>query len=396
VTRPLAIDDLLPGFDGAGVAWFDRQPMLFRGVVAGRPDLLPTSRSVDEILQSPLLPAAYVRITRDGVPLHPQAYTRLSTGVPKVQVVDPGAVLQSFRSGATISINDVHELWPPARAMLRPLAASLACRTEAVLFATPAGKPGFAPHMDPLGVVIVQGEGSKSWRVWPTRTDGPRTQETFDGADLGEPLLATTLVEGDVLYLPHGTPHAAAATKEQSVHASLGIWPRTWQDLVAAAVGEQLRSVDGSDFVALTPDNLPALGKTLGERLDEITRAIHELGPETVLGNVRRRLLGALLPAEPDGLERARALDGCSAEQPFWLTATPVSVLGRDKQRAEVAINGIRMRLPTSTLDEIARQRREGGPLTAAELCPQASPGRALAIAKQLARVGLLAIEPVR
>ena len=70
-------------------------------------------------------------------------------------------------------------------------------------------------------------------------------------------------------------------------------------------------------------------------------------------------------------------------------------VLDPGEERSEVRINGIRMRLPTVTVDQIARLRPRGGPLTATELCPKVSADRALSIAKQLARIGLLTTHPV-
>ncbi len=59
----------------------------------------------------------------------------------------------------------------------------------------------------------------------------PLSEET-----LNPPLMEIELAEGDILYLPSGTPHSAVAEDETSLHVGIGIDPPKIADVLAAYI----------------------------------------------------------------------------------------------------------------------------------------------------------------
>lgn len=100
---------------------------------------------------------------------------------------------------------------------------------------------GFAPHFDDVDVYILQVEGAKRWRVYaPLQGHAlPRySSRDFNDAEIGEPLLDTILRPGDLLYLPRGTIHQAAALEgHHSMHLTVSAEQRhTWGDFMEVAI----------------------------------------------------------------------------------------------------------------------------------------------------------------
>jgi len=85
-----------------------------------------------------------------------------------------------------------------------------------------------AAHSDPADVYIVQLEGTKHWEIWQT----PKVRRAGDDKDsfpsLPDPVLDMSLQPGDVLYIPHNTPHRAAAEGSVSLHLTVVASPRSW------------------------------------------------------------------------------------------------------------------------------------------------------------------------
>lgn len=390
----LSIEDLVPDLAAFVRTSFDLRPALHPGAMSHRLDLLPTAASLDDLLELDALPAGLVRMTRPGQGLASSSYTRPSgTGSADV-VVDRSKIMQLFRSGATLTINDLQRVSPPALELVRLLGTTFACRSEATAFATPAGRSGFAPHADELGVVVVQSEGTKNWRVWPTDLAGPRTRATFTDDELGDPILQVTLEPGDVLYLPQGTPHAAAATHDQSVHLSLGLRPLSWNDVVSAVVGRVLDGSSRSSFPALTESISAELAADLRRHLATLRTRLDALDAKESLSGLRRSLLEELFEA-PSGLADLRQLDECSADQLFRTTDDAIEVLQDGDERCVVRVDGVTVTLPAVIVSTLASRQCANRSLTCRQIYPEVPLERAMSIAKQLTRLGALSLVPM-
>src|SRR5262249_29294348 len=141
--------------------------------------------------------------------------------------VDPRRIYAHFRAGKTLIHGGLNLTRPNLRALCRSMTDRFAAKNEAVAFLTPAGPPG-GTHSDPTDVYVVQLEGTKRWRIWPT----PEVRRVGDDKDsfpsLPEPVLDVSLQPGDVLYIPHSTPHQASAEGSVSLHVTVVTSPRMW------------------------------------------------------------------------------------------------------------------------------------------------------------------------
>jgi ribosomal protein L16 Arg81 hydroxylase len=184
----------------------------------------------------------YIGLNR---PVSSYSQTRRIRGDIVTDCVTPERVYEHFRSGAVIEWFSLNHFFPNLRELTTMLAERFAVRSEAVGFLTPAGTTeGSGCHEDPVDIFIIQIEGSKSWRLWDTaRPHRPEVVRHPPG-ELGEPSLEFDLEPGDVLYMPHNTPHQVTAKDEMSLHLSVAIKPRPWSDLLTRVVEDIVDSGD--------------------------------------------------------------------------------------------------------------------------------------------------------
>src|SRR6266849_1347991 len=187
-------------------------------------------------------------------------------------MVNPGG-------GATVTWDSLNHILPSARRMLEPFARAFASSAEVLLFMTPAGHDGLTPHCDSIEVFVVQVNGTKSWKVWDTPDTRPGQEVTYGLAELGEPALEVTLCPGDVLYVPHGTPHAATAKGAMSVHLSVGGEPRRWRDLLRDTVAALLEAEGFHDVPALAIGDEGTMASELSGKLELLQYMITKLDP---------------------------------------------------------------------------------------------------------------------
>lgn len=97
---------------------------------------------------------------------------------------------------------------------------------------TPPRAQGLEPHYDDHDVLVMQLHGSKRWRLhhevkWPRRPMTEALPRQYIKAAPQE----LTLTPGDVLYLPRGFVHEAAALETSSLHLTLSLQPATWANV---------------------------------------------------------------------------------------------------------------------------------------------------------------------
>ncbi|MBT2531244.1 hypothetical protein J7E83_03710 [Arthrobacter sp. ISL-48] len=362
-----------------------RPSVIRAGVKHGSPTLL-SSKDVDDVLESPLLPVEYVRMSRSGDAIRREAYTDVVGEARKYSTVNYVSVMQLFLSGATLCINSFEDLSPSVRSLLKTMVAYSGTEANAVVFTTPPGNSGFAPHSDPLDVVVVQTEGTKDWKVWPRRSLGA---ETFTEHDLGEPILVTTLEPGDLLILPRGTPHKATASSEQSIHLSVTVHEpadeRAADDLLSH-FGETIEKaiVDAShqksDFEQVK------MLTALKAELHALSK-LDSLHPKssTVFSQVNRR------EREKVTLADLKRVSGAGPDSLFQRTTVPTSVVGEEEgQKFRLSIEGIVVTVPHKTFEVLQDQRLRSGVFSAAQIFNHLDLPAALKAAKTFARLGVL------
>ncbi|QLE85832.1 cupin domain-containing protein [Shewanella sp. Scap07] len=101
-----------------------------------------------------------------------------------------------------------------------------------VSFATPGG--GVGPHIDNYDVFLLQGSGSRRWKVGDIGHYRPRNGDTHTALiDDFDPMLEVTLEKGDMLYIPPGFPHCAK-TLSTALSYSIGFRAPSQQELFSS------------------------------------------------------------------------------------------------------------------------------------------------------------------
>jgi ribosomal protein L16 Arg81 hydroxylase len=256
---------------------FNKKPILRRGALREKHAELLTVDDLEGLLRSGTARLPYVRVTKNGDPVHPMSYTKLLRvqGEYFADAVVPEQVLGLFRSGATITWNTINHLHAGVRGLTTMLGAKFSTKCDAVAFLTPSGTEGFRPHHDPVDVFVVHLHGRKRWQVWglPETRKGDAAQ--FSREDLGDPLLSEVLEPGDVMYMPYGTPHVAMAEGGVSLHLSVVVRPRMWGDLVQQVV--QSVVAENPAFTTYPYVNVDNVGELLVGAKEMLGTLIEEL-----------------------------------------------------------------------------------------------------------------------
>lgn len=129
------------------------------------------------------------------------------------------------------AVNHWHE---PSAELVRPFRVLPDWRLDDLMisFSVPGG--GVGPHIDQYDVFIIQGMGSRRWRVGdklPMRQFCPHPALLH--VDPFTPIIDEDLEPGDILYIPPGFPHDGF-THETALNYSVGFRGPNGRDLVSS------------------------------------------------------------------------------------------------------------------------------------------------------------------
>lgn len=381
-------EDVVGGRDRFFSEHFDKRTLLRKGALADQVDSLISLRQLDDILALETVTPAYLRVAKDGKGVSPKAYTRTGShpGVPLVETVAPEKVYELFRSGGTVTWNSLEQIVPAVRRLTDVFADEFACDSEAVAFLTPAGNDGYAPHHDPVDVFVLQLEGTKAWNIWSPPADRSSSEATYAPEQLGPPDMETLLEPGDVLYLPYGTPHAAAAKDSMSLHISIIVRRKSWRDLVLETVRELLDTDDFNGFPHLGDGS--GRGVLSAQLSDKLNMARDQLATVDVVAEAQR-LVALGRGTVPREFERLSQLDSIGPETKLRRSASPVTIEEGGQGRSGLIVNGHKVTVP-KTIASMVRELDSGGDVTAEHFLSGESPVRSVSAAQGLARLGVL------
>lgn len=167
--------------------------------------------------------------------LHRSAY------VDSAGFIDRGSVAELHRGGATIILQQAHQIEPPLGRLCRGLEHVFSCHVQTNLYLTPPNAQGFKTHYDNHDVLVIQISGEKAWRLYDKPVDTPYRGEGFEAGKYESGALKQDFVlkAGDCAYVPRGLMHDALTSGEEpSLHITVGLIVRTWADLMLEAVSE--------------------------------------------------------------------------------------------------------------------------------------------------------------
>ncbi len=212
-----------------------------------------------------------VRVAKDGTVLGDAAFVRQGAtiaGKPLSGLVDPRKALALFADGATVVFQGLHRYHPPLTDLVTRLELELGHPCQANAYLTPPGSQGFAVHSDSHDVFVFQTHGTKLWEVHHPR--GERRCDLHEDCRIDDVLLRPGLS----MYLPTGTPHAARAQDDASLHVTIGINQLTWRGAVRRSLDALLAQVDDHHLPAGWTERPELLAEGLAERLGMLSEAL--------------------------------------------------------------------------------------------------------------------------
>ncbi|MET0228909.1 MAG: cupin domain-containing protein [Actinomycetes bacterium] len=378
-----------------------KAPLLRRGAGPDGFDDLLSLDDVDRFLSttSPRTPA--FRMVSDGKPLPPSAYTRSGRmgSVPLADLADPGKVFDQFAGGATIVLQSLQRYWPPLTAFSRQLELFLTHPVQVNAYLTPPSSRGLGVHHDTHDVFVLQVHGRKLWQVWDAAVPFPlgHQKQLPAGAQAPteEPRVSAELAPGDCLYVPRGFRHAARTAETASLHLTVGMLTRNWNDLLREVVELATEEAWFRESLPVGFADDPAgLQASLADRVEELRRFLDKVD----LAKVADRAAGRFWANRPPPLEgQLRAL----------LTLEELddhTVLRRRSGTTwQLRVTGVRLQLllgdrtltMPAALEPAVRQLLADDRCTPADLAGHLDGPSRLVLARRLVREGLLQPTPV-
>lgn len=374
-----------------------RAPHLVRSADPGAFADLLTVADVDRIITASGVRTPAVRLIERGVPVPPSRYVRTARMGSRTvtDLVDPGRLLDLHASGATIVLQGLQRSSPGVQSFCRDLERTLTHAVQANAYLTPAGAQGLRVHHDTHDVFALQVSGRKRWVVHEPVVEDPLPGQAWAADEASTaPLLDVELTAGDVLYVPRGTPHAAATVDEPSLHLTIGVVQTTWHDLLQRLVD---RARDDVRFRAALPAGWAAdagdgAAAAVGAGvLRDLAAWIAAHDIDVLLDEEARRFWGsrpAVLRGQLPLLHRLGGIADATLVEPRPLVAWR---LERTDDAIVVVVADRRVSLPRR-VEAAVRQLLEGGRIAVRDLSDHLDePGRAVLV-RRLVREGLLVV----
>ncbi|PYR67021.1 MAG: hypothetical protein DMF88_14330 [Acidobacteria bacterium] len=261
------------------------------------------------------LDAKWIRLVnnRPGGPM--REFQRPGQGVSMDRILD------AYREGTTVVLNDLQRRWPPIRDLASRLwhdfndAAELPLRAVGVnAYLSPPNAEGLAAHFDSHCVFILQISGRKTWTLYDEREELPSPDGLDPSASRatradapGTRVHEVTLASGDFVYIPRGLVHKAQTADSHSLHLAVGLYPCTWGEVLADAIRSVpacRRSLPRGSLSGthLSPETQRAFASVMQSVVDRTSAATAIGLARTEIERLRERL-------QSRGFERCHAVE---------------------------------------------------------------------------------------
>jgi hypothetical protein len=335
-------------------------------------------------------------MVKDGKPLSPSAYTKSGRmgSVPLSDLADPGRVFDQFHRGATIVLQSLQRYWAPLTAFSRDLELFLTHPVQVNAYLTPPASRGLGVHHDTHDVFVLQVHGRKLWQVWDAAVPFPlgHQKQLPPGAEAPseEPQVSAELAPGDCLYVPRGFRHAARTAETASLHLTVGMLTRNWNDLLREVVELATEEAWFRESLPVGFASDPAeLEASLTERVAELRAFLDKVDLARVADGAARRFWSARPPSLRGQLGRLLTLeeldDATVLERRPGASCRP-RVAG---DRLELLLGDRTLTMPAS-LEPALRQVLEAGRFTPADLAGHLDGPSRLVLVRRLVQEGLL------
>jgi hypothetical protein len=372
-------------------AYFNKRVLYRPRGISGDPREVLSIADLDDMVHQEGMRSSLVRMLGNGVPATGDQLTSQlemrREGKTIDDAVDPAKIYAHFRAGKTLIHGGLNHTRPNLRALAHSMTDRIAAKSEAVAFLTPAGQRG-AVHSDPTDDYVIQLEGTKRWQIWPVPQVRRPGEDKDSFPSLPDPDLDLTLQPGDVLYIPHSTPHRAGAEGRVSLHLTVVAGARSWAHHLLSAVQDILHN--GPEFWD-TPYLDDASPPEMAAKIEDLIGRLRTVDTAAELQRARRD--GRSWRGVRQGVvfQEIAAADGIDADTKLLAVEGAATFGAVADGTATVTILGNALAMPEAAAAAL-RSASTVVPFPAGEFLPGAGSRRALPVARQLLRLGALAI----
>jgi quercetin dioxygenase-like cupin family protein len=389
--RVLSFTDIVGDEEEFFRAYFNKTVFYRPRAITGDPRQILSVADMDDIVHQEGMRSSLLRMLGNGVPaIGDQLTARLEMrreGTAIDDAVDPGKIYAHFRAGKTLIHGGLNLTRPNLRALARSMTDRFAAKSEVVAFLTPAGQRG-AAHSDPTDVYVVQLEGTKRWQIWPTPQVRRAGEDKDSFPSLPDPDLDLSLQPGDVLYIPYGTPHRAAAEGRISLHLTVVAGPRSWAHHLLSAVQDMLHN--GTEFWD-TPYLDDASPEEMAAKIEQLIGRLRTVDAAAELERARRDGRSFRGVRQDALFQEMAAADSIDADTKLLAVGGAATFHEAADGTATVTILGNTVAMPEAAAAAL-RSASTAVPFPAGEFLPGADSRRALPLARQFLRLGALRI----
>ncbi|HET9005952.1 MAG TPA: cupin domain-containing protein, partial [Actinomycetes bacterium] len=261
-------------------------------------------------------------------------------------------------------------------------------------YLTPPAARGLGVHHDTHDVFVLQVHGRKLWQVWDAAVPFPLGHQKAlpPGAEspAEAPQVDAELVGGDCLYVPRGFRHAARTAETASLHLTVGMLTRNWNDLLREVVElateeEWFREGLPVGYAA----DPAALEASLADRVAELRRFLDKVDLGQVADRAARRFWSSRPPPLRGQLRALLSLEELGDDSEVRRRPGATCRLRVTGDRLEVLLGDRTLTMPAH-LEPAVRRLLDADRCTPADLAGELDGPSRLVLVRRLVREGLL------
>ena len=262
-----------------------RTPVHLRGADPSGFKSIATLEQLDQILSYDSTRPPYVRLFKAGglVDIDEYTYSGVVARREVTGLLDQQRLMELFDDGSTIVLDSIHHWIPEVRELCFGLQEELGGAGRATAFITPPHEFGLDLHADAYEIFVLQIAGSKEWSLYPRLDPVPRVGLNLDRNDFADAAPDVfVLQEGDLLYVPWGTPHSVKPLGTLSAHISVAVNFPTWADILSQVLEFVLDDEGLNGAAHLSPAKEQVFAAELKDRLDDLASEISALDAQDI------------------------------------------------------------------------------------------------------------------
>lgn len=297
-------------------------------------------------------------------------------------------VYENLSKGGAVQFVGIEKVLPdthPLAAAFQALGAVIGARPQRITaFLSPPGQ-AIPIHKDPLEVFTLQMTGRKSWQLFDFHSPGtPDAAIDRDAA----PVETVDLAPGDILYVPKGQAHLVEAGSGLSITASLVFAPPSWTrlaDVLAETIGD-----DRAFWRAMPPSDVAG---DFEEMRAKLAAALDALDPAEFAAQIAAERTGYLKGLPANHIATVLAIESFAPETLVRRRPGPPPVVRMEGEKALlISAYDDPVRGPGDAFDAFRYIAAATGPFRIDAICPRLSASSKIAIARKLARRGIVQI----